>query len=141
MAKSGPVIIIEDDEDDKDIFQEVLNELSVTNKLVWFTHPQDAMNYLKTTIEQPFIIFSDVNLPRQSGLEFKRQIDQDSELRRKSIPFVFYSTAVEQKAINEAYTQMTIQGFFRKPDNFEEIKRTIKLIFDYWLVCKHPNTM
>ncbi|MDB5200960.1 MAG: response regulator receiver protein [Ferruginibacter sp.] len=137
--KSGPIVIIEDDADDKSILESVLVELNVTNKLVWFNNCPDAFHYLKTTSEQPFLILSDVNLPGQKGISFKKQVDEDPELRKKSIPFVFYSTAAEQKTVNEAYTEMTVQGYFQKKSDYGEIKQDIKLIIDYWLACKHPN--
>ncbi len=107
---------------------------------MYFNNGTDAFNYLKTTRDQPFIIFCDVNLPEQSGIEFKRQIDEHKELRKKSIPFVFYSTSVSLSAVNEAYTQMTVQGFFKKENSYEEIKKTIRVIFDYWQLCQHPNS-
>ena len=69
----------------------------------------------------------------------KVRIDQDPQLRQKSIPFVFYSTGVDQRAINEAYTKMTVQGFFQKSNSYQEIKKTIKMVIDYWMECKHPN--
>ncbi len=137
--KSGPIIVVEDDPDDEAIFEEILQELGVTNKLRWFTKSSDAFDFLKTTKEKPFLIFSDVNMPGDSGIEFKRRIDQDPQLRQKSIPFVFYSTGVDQRAINEAYTKMTVQGFFQKSNSYQEIKKTIKMILDYWMECKHPN--
>lgn len=138
--KSGPIIVIEDDEEDRDIFEDILKSLKVKNKLLWYKRCDPAFSYLKTTSEQPFIIFCDVNIPGQNGIEFKRQIDQDPQLRKKSIPFVFYSTSVNQKTINEAYTQMTVQGFFLKKNTYEGNKNSIKLILDYWEDCKHPNT-
>ena len=139
MSKRGPIVIIEDDEDDKDIFSRILQELNITNKLVWFTRCEDAFTFLKTTSEQPYIIFSDVNLPKESGIEFKKRIDEDQQLREKSIPFVFYSTSVNQKTVNKAYTEMTVQGFFQKGHNLDEMKEQIKIINDYWANCKHPN--
>ena len=140
MAKSGPIIVVEDDPDDKDILEDVLKDLSIANSLIWFTNGPAAFHYLKTTSEQPLIILSDVNLPIQSGIEFKRQIDADSELRQKSIPFVFFSTSIDQAAVNEAYTKMTVQGFFQKPSSYEEVKNVIKLIVEYWKICRHPNS-
>ena len=140
MAKSGPIVILEDDEDDQDILEEIFMKLNVKNKLVWFTTTDDAFKFLQTTSEQPFIIFSDVNLPRQNGIEFKRRIDSDKELRKKSIPFIFYSTSVDQQQVNEAYTHMTVQGFFQKGISYEEIKTDIKVILDYWQACRHPNS-
>ena len=140
MSKSGPIILIEDDVDDENIFKEVLKELGIANSLIWFTKTDEALHYLKATSEQPFIIFSDVNLPGQSGIEFKRNLDNDEELRKKSIPFVFYSTSVNQETVNEAYTKMTVQGFFQKGNSYEEIKTMIKQIIDYWQTCRHPNS-
>lgn len=141
MAKSGPIIVIEDDPDDQNILQDILKELKIDNKLIFFTKTIDAFHFLKSTTEAPFVIFSDVNLPEQTGIDFKKEIDKDEELRKKSIPFIFYSTAATQAIVNEAYTEMTIQGFFKKGDNYEEIKRNIKLILEYWEVCKHPNSV
>jgi response regulator RpfG family c-di-GMP phosphodiesterase len=139
MARSGPIIIIEDDVDDEQMLKEVLGELEMKNKVICFEDCSPAWDYLKTTTDKPLIIFCDVNLPKQSGLSFKKQIDADSQLRERSIPFVFYTTGIDQKNINEAYTKMTVQGYFQKPANYNEIKKTIKVILDYWKLCKHPN--
>ena len=139
--KSGPIILIDDDGDDKDVFQDILKDLKVSNPVIWFQNCDDAFSYLKTTSDQPFIIFCDLNLPGLTGIECKRQIDDDKELRKKSIPFVFCSTTVDQKTVNEAYTTMTVQGFFQKKNTYSELKETIKVIVAYWEECKHPNSM
>jgi quinol monooxygenase YgiN len=73
-------------------------------------------------------------------VEFKRQIDNDAQLRAKSIPFVFLSTYADKKAIDTAYKEMTVQGFFEKSSHFSQLKNVIKLIMDYWAICKHPNS-
>ena len=140
MAIAGPIIIVEDDADDEAVFGEILKELNIPNKIVWFIGADEALSYLRTTADQPFIIFSDVNLPKENGIEFKRRIDADAQLRKKSIPFVFYSTFLDQRAVNEAYTEMTVQGFFKKGDTYSQIKDAVRLIIDYWRICVHPNT-
>jgi CheY-like chemotaxis protein len=48
-------------------------------------------------VQQPFVIISDINLPESSGMECKQQIDNDENLRLKSIPFVFLSTSISKK--------------------------------------------
>ena len=138
--RSGPIILIEDDVEDKDVFQDILNDLKIFNPVIWFQNCDDAFSYLKMTPEQPFIIFCDLNLPGLSGIECKRQIDDNKELKKKSIPFVFFSTSVDQKAVENAYTQMTVQGFFQKKNTYSELKDTVKLILAYWDECKHPNS-
>jgi CheY-like chemotaxis protein len=139
MARSGPIVIIEDDVDDEHILKEVLSDLEMKNKVICFEDCSKAWDYLKITHDKPLIIFCDINLPKQSGLSFKKQIDADPQLRERSIPFVFYTTGIDQKNIDEAYTKMTVQGYFQKPANYNEIKKTIKVILDYWKICKHPN--
>lgn len=141
MAKSGPILIIEDDPDDQDLIRDVLQELNINNKVLFFDKSPDAIAYLKASPEQPFIILSDINLPEQNGVEFKRQLDLDPQLRSKSVPFVFFSTSVNKETIDIAYKELTIQGYFQKTNSYEELRETIKLILDYWRVCKHPNSV
>jgi len=138
--KTGPIVLVEDDFDDKKFFEVALTDLKVPNKLLWFDNCHEALDYLKTTEEKPFLIFSDINLPLQTGIEFKRDIDADPELRKKSIPFIFYSTSVNQQAVNDAYLKITVQGYFEKPDQYKGVVNTLNVIIDYWKVCIHPNS-
>jgi len=140
MSKLGPIVIVEDDLDDQEMIQEAMEEVGIKNELVFFDRSLKAFEFLKSTTQQPFLILSDVNLPAQNGIEFKRQIDEDRQLREKSIPFVFYSTAVDKNSIDTAYKELTVQGFFKKKNKYEELRKDLKLIVDYWTICKHPNS-
>jgi CheY-like chemotaxis protein len=139
MSRAGPILIIEDDKDDQEILQEAFTELDVRNKLIFFDTTKQAFDFLKTTSEKPFLILSDVNLPQQTGVEFKREVDRDPQLRKKSIPFVFFSTSIEKHAVDTAYKELTIQGFFQKSNNYQELKNVLSLIVEYWKVCQHPT--
>jgi len=136
---SGPIILVEDDPEDVEIFNEILKGLAVSNKVIQFPRPEDAYHYLVSSPEQPFVIISDVNLPGMSGLEFKKKLDAHDALRKKSIPFIFYSTSSEKKFVLEAYLHLTVQGFFRKGNSYPEIRDQLKTIFEYWKICQHPN--
>ena len=141
MSKIGAIVIVEDDPDDQEVLTEALKELGIENNLVFFEKTFDAFDFLKTTTQQPFIILSDVNLPGQNGVEFKRSIDLDPQLRSKSIPFIFYSTSAEKHAVDIAFRELTVQGFFLKSPFYSELKNNLKLIIDYWKISKHPNSM
>ena len=140
MIKDGPIVVIDDDEDDHEIMQLAVKDLGIMNKLIFFTRTTDAFEYLQTTTDKPLVIFSDVNLPGQTGVEFKRQIDDDPYLREKSIPFVFFSTFIDRRSVDIAYRELTIQGYFRKSSSFQEYKNTIQQVIDYWCICQHPNS-
>jgi CheY-like chemotaxis protein len=141
MTHHGPIIVIDDDKDDQELLQDVIDDLEINNKLVFFERGAEAFDFLKTNTEQPLVILSDINLPQQSGVEFKRHIDNDPQLRKKSIPFIFFSTHIDKKIVDIAYRELTIQGFFQKSGNYEELKNTVKQIIEYWKICKHPNSV
>lgn len=139
MSASGPIVIVEDDDDDQTIVKEAIQEIGIPNTLLFFSNAIDAFAFLVETTVQPFFILCDINLPKQNGVEFKKNIDRNEYLSQKSIPFLFFSTAVDKHIINFAYKELTIQGFFQKPARFEEIKYSLQIIISYWKLCKHPN--
>jgi CheY-like chemotaxis protein len=139
MAQTGPIIIIDDDLDDQDLIKEVLEEIGVKNEIVRFGFCMEALDYLLTNVSDPFLIICDMNLPLMDGIEFKKKIDENKMLRNKSIPFLFYSTAANQKVVNLAYRELNIQGYFIKESAYKEIKQRMKIIVDYWSDAVHPD--
>ena len=138
MNKGGPIIIIEDDLDDQEILTSVFNELDYKNEIIFFADGDNALEYLTATEVEPFIIFSDINMPKLSGMELRAKIHENEDLRLKSIPYLFFSTSAEQKHVVDAYSK-SIQGFFVKPSNYGELLETIKTIVSYWDMCVSPN--
>ncbi len=138
MNRSGPVVIIEDDLDDQEVMQAAFESLGYKNEILFFNDGDDALDYLTREEVEPFIIFSDINMPRLSGLELREKIHQNEQLRLKSIPFLFFSTSAEQIHVVEAYSK-SAQGFFVKPTHFADIQDIMKIIMDYWLKCVSPN--
>lgn len=139
MAKHGPIIWLEDDHDDQHIIEEVLKVVTLGRSLRMFSSGEEFLTYLRTTQEKPFLILSDVNMPRMNGLRVRDEINSDEVLRRKAIPFIFFSTTAEEREVRKAY-DLTVQGYFEKGNNFEEMKARLTRIFDYWNDCKHPNS-
>ncbi|HEY0273899.1 MAG TPA: response regulator [Chitinophaga sp.] len=139
MFKYGPIVIVEDDHDDQMIYKEIVESLHPKNEVTFFDNGEDVLHYLQTAPVQPFVIISDINLPRMNGLELRRRINADETLRKKSIPFIFLSTTDAAHIVDEAY-DLTVQGFFVKAHVYAEIATQLRCIFDYWKSCKHPNS-
>ena len=139
MTLPGPIINIDDDEDDHEIIIAVCEKLKIDKYLKCFRDGFDALTYLKDSEEYPCLILCDVNMPMVTGFELRKVINANNKLRERSVPFIFYSTAAEMVQVEEAY-KMTVQGFFLKGSNFEDAERTFKVILDYWLLCKRPNS-
>jgi len=139
MSKTGPIILVEDDEEDQLLIKESLDSINPENFMRIFKNGEEALAYLMQTKEQPFLIICDINMPKMDGLSFRSTINDHDYLRKKSIPFVFFSTTASEEAINIAY-ELTVQGFFVKPSTFKELTNTLLLLVKYWKECKHPNS-
>lgn len=138
MNKNGPIIIIEDDTDDQDMLKEVFGKLPYTNELFFFPDGQKALDFLNASDVIPFLILSDINLPKLDGFALRSKIKMDAELQIRCIPYIFFSTAMNQKAVIDAYS-MSVQGFFEKQISFKELEKTITVIMEYWKRCAAPN--
>jgi len=137
MNKTGAIIIIEDDIGDQIILEEIFEELNYKNQLIFFKDSEEALEFLQNTKIEPFLVLSDINMPKLNGMELREKIHNNEDLRRKSIPYLFFSTSAEQQHVVEAYSR-SIQGFFVKSNDYEKIKNTIVKIVEYWQECESP---
>jgi len=138
MNRNGPIIIIEDDKDDQELLTEVFGNLKYPNELKFFSDGQLALDYLTGTDIIPFLILSDINLPKLDGFALRSKIKLDADLQTRCIPYLFFSTAVNQRAVIDAYS-MSVQGFFVKQNKLAELEKTISVIMEYWKRCVAPN--
>jgi CheY-like chemotaxis protein len=138
MNKNGPIVIIEDDLDDQEILVEIFTDLNYRNTIVYFSDSEEALQYLKETKVKPFLILSDINMPKLSGLDLRKKIKNNEELNLKCIPYLFFTTAVNEAAVIYAYSQ-SVQGFYVKSNSVAKLAQTIKTIIEYWKVCEAPN--
>ncbi|GAB4039844.1 response regulator [Spirosoma jeollabukense] len=138
MNKNGPVIIIEDDLDDQLLLELVFKKLGYLNKVIYFLDGHQALDYLDNTAEVPFLILSDINMPKLNGFALRDKIHMDARLKVKCIPYLFFSTAVSQQMVIDAYS-LSVQGFFVKQATMDELEKTIVVIMEYWKRCAAPN--
>lgn len=140
MSKKGPILLIEDDEDDQLLISQAIQSLNIPNSIQVFHNGQEALDYLQTTQQQPFLILCDINMPKLNGLELRALINQNEQLRRKAIPFVFLTTTANAEAVQEAYDE-SVQGFYQKATTQTGLQRQLGLIVEYWQTCLHPNSV
>lgn len=141
MNKNGVIVIIEDDHEDQEIFRLSFEKLNVKNKLVFFEDGDTVLTYLNGDKNiNPFLIISDINLPKLNGLELREKIYNNQELAFRCIPYVFFTTSADQKAVIDAYSK-SVQGFFVKPGTFNQMVEMIDAIVTYWKFCKSPKSI
>ena len=138
MNKTGPILIIENSADDKEFLKLAFAELNYKNEIMFFADGEEALEFLHSSPVEPFIIISDIDLPKLNGLALKSQIQNNEDLRLKCIPYLFFTSSADQQHVIDAYSK-SVQGFFIKPQSLVRVKRLISLIIEYWLECESPN--
>jgi len=138
MNKNGAIVIVEDDTDDQEMFNEIFKELNYKNEIIFFNDGEEALAYLTAENTEPFIVFSDINMPKLNGMELRKQIHENENIRIKTIPYLFFTTSAQQDDVIDAYSK-SIQGFFVKPSSFQDLRELVKIIVEYWQKCVSPN--
>lgn len=140
MLPTGPILSIEDDEDDRHFIGKIIQEMNLPNPLRFFENGLEALHYLQSTSEQPFLILCDINMPLMTGLELRQQINESQYLRHKAIPFVFLTTSSSPDTVCKAF-DATVQGYYKKASTYPEMARQLTRIIEYWQFGLHPNKL
>lgn len=135
---TAPIIIIDDDSDDREFLEQAWSELKYQNPLIFFNRAEPLIEYFESNKATPFLILCDVNIPGMDGFKLKETLLEDTSINYKSIPFVFWSSSVTKMQIQKAY-DLGVNGFFVKETNFEDIKQSLIDIVEYWLKSKVPE--
>jgi CheY-like chemotaxis protein len=95
------VLLIDDDKDDAEIFEEALAEADSTAEFVYIDDGRLALQILQQKdLPLPSIIFLDVNMPIISGWECLKELKKYHFLT--GIPVVMYSTSSHKKELDTA---------------------------------------
>jgi len=131
MKMHRDILIIEDDEDDRDILKEIFRDLGYKNNILFFTDSTEALEYIRKPEINPFIIISDINMPKLGGFELRNIIIEEEVLADKDIPYIFISNAQDEYSIKQA-NRLAIQGYIQKGNDYNKYKEKIKNLIDYW---------
>jgi CheY-like chemotaxis protein len=137
--RAEPIIIVmaDDDEDDRLMAKEALEEARIANDLRFVTDGEELMDYLFQRGEfagpgkapRPGLILLDLNMPRKDGRESLKEIKSDPRLR--SIPVVVLTTSKAEEDIFRSY-DLGVNSFIVKPVSFGGLVEVMKSLAAYW---------
>ncbi len=127
----------EDDEEDRLLAKEALEESRLINDLYFVDDGEQLMDYLdgvapyddREQYPMPGIILLDLNMPKKDGRECLREIKNQQSLRR--IPIVVLSTSKAEEDILRTY-DLGVSSFITKPVTFESLVEVMNTLGKYW---------
>lgn len=137
-VKPITILMADDDDDDRLMTQDALQESRVLNDLKMVCDGVELMEYLrregnfadKHTSPRPSLILLDLNMPRKDGREALMEIKADPNLR--SIPVVILTTSKEEEDKIKGYN-LGAASFITKPVSFEGLVELMRTMGKYWV--------
>jgi len=117
------LLYIDDDEDDQELFQMAITEISNAFNCIAAYDATSALQKLISWEWKPDAIFLDLNMPEMSGRDFLKAIRAINEL--KDIPVFVLSTS-SQPAIIQMVKEMGARDFITKPGSYPELVRILQ---------------
>jgi len=133
------ILMVDDDEDDRLLFEDVIKETSLLCQLHNAVDGQDMFDKLQATsnAELPDLILLDLNMPRMDVREALEKIKSDPRLRL--IPVVILTTSNAETDIIKSY-DCGASSYIPKPVTFDELTEKIIALTDYWFdVVRLPD--
>lgn len=121
------IVIADDDQDDRELFGEAVDELKIDCTLDYCVNGRDLLDYLNNPKNRiPDLVFLDINMPIMSGMESLEQIRNDENF--KKIPVIaIYSTSSSE---NDKLQSLSLgaNAYITKPTNFNELKAVLEKV-------------
>jgi len=129
--KSIRIFLVDDDEDDCDLFKEAITESSIPLLLTSLCHGEDLLTELSVEgTSPPDIIFLDINMPKKNGREILDELRSCDKL--KGVPVIMFSTSTFKGDIDYSY-EHGANLYIPKDLFFSEEKKVIRTLFsDGW---------
>ncbi len=116
------VLLIDDDEDDQELFLMAMNEIAASVKCTAMSSARTALKQLETHVLTADLIFLDLNMPIMTGQQFLSELNKKEELNR--IPVIILSTSANTETIKETKA-LGARRFITKPSDFKELKNIL----------------
>ena len=136
MKNTDTILIIDDDELDRQSVLRAIKDLKIPNPVVTAKNGIEAISVLKALdIRKLGLIITDFNMPEMSGVEFVRW--KQTQMGLSMIPVVVMTTSIDPKDLFDAYSS-GISGYVQKTDNYTKFVEIVRTIYQYWCVCVLP---
>jgi CheY-like chemotaxis protein len=116
------VLLIDDDEDDQEIFTLALRDVASTIRFTALNSARTALDLLDAREITADLIFLDLNMPVMTGQQFLQELQKRPE--PNPIPIFILSTSSDSATIT-LVRELGAKKFITKPDNFAALKKIL----------------
>lgn len=136
----GTILLVEDEKDDVFLIKRALKKADVENNIEVLKNGESALSYLRENIEGkkkdkdvlPTLILLDLKLPKRSGLDVLKEIQNEPEFKMiKGVPIIILTSSKESSDIARAY-ELGANSYLIKPVSTEKMAEMFMALKSYW---------
>ena len=116
-------LLIDDDQDDQEIFEMAVSEISDSIHCVFASDGVEALEELKKDDFMPDCIFIDINMPRMNGIECLEKIKTIRRLQ--PVPVCMFSTSADPDIVRQTQ-QLGANDFIVKPASISVLSKLLE---------------
>ena len=138
MSELAPILIVDNSDDDVELFRLGLEELALANPIAVCRDGVEAMDYLLRRGPHagragplPQVVLVDMKMPRMDGIDVLTEVRKHPLLRM--LPVVMMTSSTHDRDVEAAYAAGA-NGFVIKPMGFEQLVASARAIGQYWAV-------
>ncbi|MDT7828845.1 response regulator [Pricia sp. S334] len=118
------IFLVDDDEDDRDLFKDAINEIPLKTRINTFTSGIELISLLEHENHNwPQLIFLDLNMPIMGGEECLQRLRSIPKL--DSMPIIVYSTIVVD-SLADRLSEIGANMYLQKPSSFPQLKSLLE---------------
>jgi CheY-like chemotaxis protein len=132
-----PILIAEDDADDRYLLQTAFSEIGFSEQIDFVENGIEVFSYLENiytsnNMEEkalPGFILLDLNMPKKDGREVLKELKQHPVF--KKIPVIVFTTTKNEIEIKRCY-ELGANSYVVKPISFDALLKVVENIRSYW---------
>ena len=135
MSLTYDVLLVEDNETERNLFRRACTSSSFLRRLYEVTDGQQALDFLFQRGEYadsptPNVVVLDLNLPGVTGHEVLRQIKSDQSL--KLVPVIVLTSSFASADVDLCYA-LGASAYVRKPAHYDKFCSVVQRLEKFWL--------
>ncbi|OUS12802.1 two-component system response regulator [Gammaproteobacteria bacterium 53_120_T64] len=134
--KAASILLVDDDDVDAMGIERALKKMKLANPFYRARDGIEGLEMLRNkSIEQPYMLLLDLNMPRMTGIEMLKELRSDPTLRG-TVVFVLTTSDEDQDKL-AAYNEH-IAGYIVKTKLDTGFDELLKLLDCYWRLVELP---
>lgn len=146
MRRTGVVLVVDDSPIDRELIVAGLRAAGLDKEIRTVEDGVQAIAYLsgegkfsnRSEDPYPCFVLTDLKMPLADGFAVLEFMRSRSDLAL--IPTVVFSGSSDEDDVKTAY-RLGAASYIVKPGTVEELRKCLRLIFEYWTLCETPPAL